>query len=266
MARLWVVALFVSAGAAAQPVMKLAAPGLSAVDIDASKVAFFTEQLASAMAGPRLRVVTQKEIATMIGLERQRQLLGCSDPSAQCMAELAGALGVDGIVIGDVAKLGGSIRINLKVIAASDGHLLTKRSEKVTREEDVADALERLGREMAGELTGEPAAGGGVSLRTLSFVPLGLGVAAAITGAVLLGLARGPADQLDTAAHLSLRDAVALHDQGVTLQTAGAVALGTGVAVAVAGAVLFAIGGKKAQPVVFFTPGGAGVGFAGAWP
>jgi hypothetical protein len=43
--------------------------------------------------GQRVRVTTQRDVAQIIGLERQKQLLGCSDQDSSCNAELAGALG-----------------------------------------------------------------------------------------------------------------------------------------------------------------------------
>lgn len=38
------------------------------------------------------QVVSQADIRTLLGVERQKQLLGCGEDAASCMAELSGAL------------------------------------------------------------------------------------------------------------------------------------------------------------------------------
>ena len=50
--------------------------------------------LSGASLAADIRVMTSGEVAQVIGLERQKQLLGCSETGASCMAELAGALTV----------------------------------------------------------------------------------------------------------------------------------------------------------------------------
>lgn len=60
------------------------------------------------------RVVAQKEIQALLDFEMQRQLAQCSEDS--CVAELAGALGVDFILTGSVAKLGGSYLFNARLL------------------------------------------------------------------------------------------------------------------------------------------------------
>src|SRR5207249_230693 len=77
---------------AAEPI-KLAAIPLSAVEIDAQRAAFFSEHLSSSMASSQVRVVTPQEINALLGIERQKVLLGCSDAASTCMAELGNALG-----------------------------------------------------------------------------------------------------------------------------------------------------------------------------
>src|SRR5512140_1503956 len=48
-------------------------------------------------------VITARDLASLLSLEKQKQMLGCTTES--CMAELAGAVGADRVVAGDVAKL-----------------------------------------------------------------------------------------------------------------------------------------------------------------
>src|SRR5215208_627207 len=59
-------------------------------------------------------VITQREIASILSLEKQRAMLGCETDA--CMAELGGALGADRLVAGDIAKLGESFLMHVRVV------------------------------------------------------------------------------------------------------------------------------------------------------
>lgn len=52
----------------------------------------------------RVSVVSMDEVKAMLDHEAQKQLTGCADDS--CIAEIADSLGVDGIIIGTLAKIG----------------------------------------------------------------------------------------------------------------------------------------------------------------
>lgn len=62
-----------------------------------------SEVLATHLREHGLKVMTGRDIGAVLGLERQKQLLGCMDDSTSCSAELAGALGVGALVVGTVA-------------------------------------------------------------------------------------------------------------------------------------------------------------------
>lgn len=60
---------------------------------------------------------SMKELQTMLGVERQRQLLGCSDASASaCMAELADAIGARFVLSGSLTRLGDGYQLSLQTI------------------------------------------------------------------------------------------------------------------------------------------------------
>src|SRR4051812_9612762 len=99
-----VVSVLAPAALAGQP-SRLAMTTLHLVDVDAERGAYFAEHLAGAMARDTLRVVTPRELATLLGIERQQALLGCSNDSASCLAELGGAIGAEGVVLGELAHL-----------------------------------------------------------------------------------------------------------------------------------------------------------------
>lgn len=52
----------------------------------------------------RVSVVSMDDVRAMLDLEARKQLVGCGDDS--CIAEIADSLGVDGIIIGTLAKIG----------------------------------------------------------------------------------------------------------------------------------------------------------------
>lgn len=68
---------------------------------------------ASMMRG--FEVIGRSDIASMIGFEKQKQVVGCSDDYG-CLAEVGGALGVDLVMVGTLGRLGSLYRIDLKLV------------------------------------------------------------------------------------------------------------------------------------------------------
>jgi hypothetical protein len=130
-----------------QAQIKLASPGLSYVNVDAATGEFFLDYFAKQIELRGVRVTTNREIAALVGFERQKQLLNCGDGGTSCLAELAGALGVDGLITGSLAKVGSTYVINLKVVD-NEARTLALFSERVKGDEALLDwfasASERL--------------------------------------------------------------------------------------------------------------------------
>jgi hypothetical protein len=75
--------------------------------------------LGDALAGelrrrPGVSVLTQSDVAALLGAEKTRQMLGCTDSG--CIAELGGALGADRVVHGSIGRVGGSLVVNLSAL------------------------------------------------------------------------------------------------------------------------------------------------------
>lgn len=70
-------------------------------------------------SGAFSRVVSTTELAATLGVEQQRQAANCDD--ASCLVEIAGALGVDLLVFGNVGKVGRLWLMNLKMVSARTG-------------------------------------------------------------------------------------------------------------------------------------------------
>ncbi len=138
-------------GANPEPV-KLAATGFQFVNITPELATFCSEHFAQQLTMEGIRVTTPNEIATMLGFERQKELMGCSDKSTSCLAELANALGVDGLVTGTVGKFGKTYQVNIKVLNAGDARPLSAYSNRVKDEEALIEEYTRAAKQIAPEL------------------------------------------------------------------------------------------------------------------
>lgn len=102
-----------------------------------------TDIVVSEVARSGFDVISQADIASMVGFERQKQLMGCSEETS-CLAEIGGALGVDYLITGQVGQIGSRFRISLLAVA-------TKRARVIARaalfsdndEDDLARAAEK---------------------------------------------------------------------------------------------------------------------------
>lgn len=259
------------------PKLKLAQGKVSFVDVSEAKGAFLVSHLDQRLTLDHgLRVVTQDDVAAVLGLERQKALLGCAGESS-CTAELAGALGVDGIVIGSLAKLGNSFNVNLKVVRASDGEALSVFSGRAKTEEQLLEVIEsaaaQFGRDVVRAFPAKDASSAATASVSadasqppaLWWVPVAAGGVALAGGAGLYVMA------LDTEARLKRHDA-SITDVNATVgagqtQQAAAFALGAvGVAAVVGGVAWRVFGSAPVQPAVVLAPGLGAIGVSGTWP
>jgi hypothetical protein len=236
--------------AAPPPDLKLAAPGLTTSGVDPSLAGPLTDHLARAFVG--VRVITPRDIGALLGLERQRELLGCTEQSTECMAELGNALGVQGVLLGDVVKLGGAVQITVRIIDPSNGRELASAAERVDSDSEIFDALTRAGTQARAQFLAAlkvslpgalPPPSRGV--RRFSPIPLAAGAAFIITGGILLGVSEGTYQRLTSGPPMSIlaADAAGIAQSGSTFQTSGWVLASIGIGVALAGLALLLFGG-----------------------
>jgi TolB-like protein len=102
--------------------------------------------LGDALAGelrrrPGVSVLTQSDVAALLGVERTRQMLGCAESG--CMAEIGGALGADRVIHGSIGRVGSSMVVNLSALDAKRGAPVASVSERLRAGDDEAflDAL-----------------------------------------------------------------------------------------------------------------------------
>ena len=99
--------------------------------------------LAGALADQGLEVVTSQNMTALLGLEKQKQLLGCSDGS--CLAELGGARGADYVVRGNMAVLDSETAVALTLLDSRGRAVQVKRKKMSGRSSAVLlSALEEL--------------------------------------------------------------------------------------------------------------------------
>lgn len=143
-------------------------------------------------------VVSSKEMTTLLGLERQKQLLGCSEDKSSCLTELAGALGADLVLSGTIAHMGAAWTMNLQTTDAKTARTLG-RSVRIAR--DLGDFSAGLPFAVA-EATGLPAPE--VPSRVLPVAAMVAGGLAIAAGG-LVGM-QGLLKEREVASELSLAD------------------------------------------------------------
>ncbi len=95
-----------------------------------------------------LTTIGEADFEAMLGVERRKDLLGCTD--ASCMAEIGGALGADLILHGEVGTLGSSYNLNLSVVRAASSTVATRASRVTPKsEEGLGKELVAVVREIA---------------------------------------------------------------------------------------------------------------------
>lgn len=132
--------------------LKLASPGWSYINVDDKKGDFFADYFAQQLAVRGFTVTTKSEISSLIGFERQKQLMGCSTDSSNCIAELAGALGVDGLITGSLAKFKSGYTVNIKVVAAGNAKQLAVDSGSAKDDDALIEWLREAAETMAPKL------------------------------------------------------------------------------------------------------------------
>lgn len=143
--------------AAASKKPRLAFLGIRPLSVDQAKADLLSEVVLTEASRFRgLEVIGQSDIGALLGLEKQRQLLGCKEDSA-CMAEIGGALGADYMLVGSLGQMGGLLRVDLKLLDARRARVLERFGETVEGGEDrLLPAAQRGVAEVLASLGGKP--------------------------------------------------------------------------------------------------------------
>jgi hypothetical protein len=147
----WTVRVWCSKGATTS--LKIAVVQLQARGgLNPETVQLFTEALVAELRRqPGTTVLSDQDISAALGLERQKQLLGCGD--ASCLTEIGGALGVDRLIHGSVGRVGESLVVTLTSIDPVKSKAMSSVSERLkgANDEVFLDALPGLASQLLQE-------------------------------------------------------------------------------------------------------------------
>lgn len=122
-------------------------------------------------------VISSNDIRTLLGVERQRQLLGCEESS--CTAELSGALGARFVLQSSLTRLGTTLQLSVQMLD-------TSRSQTVARSVRLAASVRALADQLPwslAEATGTPLPP--APSKALPWTLIGVGAVAFAGGGVL---------------------------------------------------------------------------------
>jgi hypothetical protein len=252
-----------------------------AVGITPEQASLHTEVVAQQLNSRGVKVMTNADMAAVLGLERQKQLMGCTDSS--CAAELAGALGFDALVTGTVGKVEGRYSLSVKLLNTANATTLGTYSQQGLTPRALEAALLRAAWELASQLSALPGHEAlkptdvapvivneepqtRTSLRPFALIPAVLAVAGGVVGGIFYAEATDKLSAMDPS-KVSLTQARSLAGDGKLLERNAWISFGVGGACLVTAVLMFALGdGGGPAPVAWFDAHGGGFAVTGRWP
>jgi hypothetical protein len=195
------VALLCALGAAP---MNISAPPWTFTNVSAAEGAVYQGRFLTLLGEKTgLRITTAEDVANVLGLERQKQLLGC-DNGESCTAEVAAALGADALVTGTLAKAGSSFVITLRGVNTVNGQPFATASARLKSEDELLSFIDAEAKSFAArmidayQLFVEERTAKRYRYKVWPWVVAGGGALVAGVGALLFGLSRGTYEALLT--------------------------------------------------------------------
>jgi hypothetical protein len=175
---------------------RVAIPPWHGVNLEPDAVAFFSNHFAQRLREAGIPVSTSSEIEAVIGLERTKQMLGCTDDSSSCFTEVAAAIGTEAIAVGSVGRFGTAYQVDVKILRVVDGRSVAAASARTASERELIDALSEMAKSMAMTLGVRQASG---RPRSVALIPAVGAVLSGVAAGVCLGLARSEYSALASA-------------------------------------------------------------------
>lgn len=248
---------------------------LSAQGVDPTEAAAFTDAIANTLADRGLfQVITTKDLESLLGAERQKQLLGvCETDPAACSQGSADAVTARFVLSGQLARLGTAYQLSLQMVDTQKGQAVARS----LRLSDDVGRLRALVPYVAAEATGSPLPPPPSKVLPLTLITAG--GAAFLAGAVLgmLALSRETVvnDELCPTGNLPLsrcegvslrpRDYYLQQEASIGTQKTVALFLLLGGAVVAAAGVILWPPADTAAVRVSLLPSPSGFALVGAW-
>lgn len=141
----------------------LGLPTVAVLSLEANKSAEesapgIASLIASRLAeSPKLKVLTQADVQTMLSTERQRQLLGSASCSTQgpCLEELSNAIGARYVVTGRLDQFGDTYLLTVSLLDTFTGRSLARPRAEASSGEDLLLVANAVGDQLLAELAPE---------------------------------------------------------------------------------------------------------------
>jgi hypothetical protein len=101
---------------------------------------------------PNLAVIAGADLRTLMGYERQRQLVGCTESS--CLAELAGALGAAFLVSTEYSRVGSTGLLSMTLLDSGKAMAMKRLTRRVRSDDALVDETAAAVDELLGALPG----------------------------------------------------------------------------------------------------------------
>jgi hypothetical protein len=240
---------------------KIVSPEWHSVNVGPKLTAYYAHQLATALRAQGLEVVTSEDMSTLLGIERQKALAGCSE-GGSCMVELANALGADAALVVSLARFeSGAFQGVATLVSASTGKTLVEARLDSKSEEELIESIDAAAETLASPWGAAKTSHGSRSITRYGWAPV---IAGVVVGAVGAGLLVGA--NLDANTIRTTNDAgaeAAAFANGPRFQIGGWVAVGVGAALIVGGIVMALWPRSHVAPIALITPQGATFGLGG---
>ncbi len=222
--------------------------------------------------GGRFEVLGSSDLALLLGVERQRELLQCADGDS-CAAELLGALNAPWALSGGLVKVGDKLRLDLKLLSTREAKVKARAGKLVDSEEAVFSAASQLLADVLAQLDGKPpgvatsAQGPAPSRGWAPWIVGGAGLLAVGVGAVLMGTASAGVSSLEAQTATSASSYLSQQQSSLQRQywIGFGLAVAGGLALVTSAAMLFSSGPPSVEVGVWAAPGTGAVTVGGRW-
>jgi hypothetical protein len=127
-------------------------PLKAAGGVEAATCQLMTNLLLSKLDGVAgLKTVGRDDLEALLGLDKQKQALGCD--SVSCLAEIGGALGAELVLYGEIGRIGGTYNVNTSIVLTKNAQVAARASRVIKgSEENLADEVPKLVPELVDKL------------------------------------------------------------------------------------------------------------------